>query len=147
MRRLITLFAIFLLAGADSVRAQQSQEFGDYIVHFNALNTSLLTPQVAQSYGIQRSSSRAMLNIAVLKRGDAGVGSPVNATVEANATNLTGQRRDIQVREITDTQGAVYYIGEMRVRNMETFDFILAVTPEGEQDALEVTFRQQFFTE
>jgi hypothetical protein len=139
--------AILLLVAVGAARAQQSREFGDYAVHYNALSTSLLTPQVAQSYGIQRSPSRALLNVTVIRQDGAGKGSAVRAGVLASATNLTGQRRDIQLREITDGEGAVYYIGEFRVRNMETFDFTVEVTPEGESEALEVLFRQQFYTE
>ena len=98
--------------------------------------SAILTPQVAQSYGIQRSPSRALLNVTVIRQDGAGKGSAVRAGVLASATNLTGQRRDIQLREITDGEGAVYYIGEFRVRNMETFDFTVEVTPEGESEAV-----------
>jgi len=147
MKSFVQLIAVCLLVFTGQVKAQQSQEFGDYTVHYNALSTSLLSPQVAQSYGIQRSASRAMLNIAVLKSAEDGSDVPVRAAVEANAKNLTGQRRDIEVREITDVEGAVYYIGEMRVHNLETFDYSLKITPEGESETLEVSFRQQFFTE
>ena len=147
MKLFVQLIAVCLLIFTSQVNAQQSQEFGDYTVHYNALSTSLLTPKVAQSYDIQRSPSRALLNIAVLKRAEDGSDMPVRATIEINAKNLTGQRRDIEVREITDVEGAVYYIGEMRVRNLETFDYSVTIIPEGESEALEVSFRQQFFTE
>ena len=36
--------------------AQQSQDFGNYVVHYNALNTNLIPPQVAQGYAIKRST-------------------------------------------------------------------------------------------
>jgi hypothetical protein len=147
MKLLVQLSATCLLILAGHVKAQQSQEFGDYTVHYNALSTSLLTPQVAKSYGIQRSASRALINIAVLKRMEGGSDVPVTATIEANAKNLTGQRREIELREITDVEGAVYYIGEMRVRNLETFDYAVTVFPEGKSKPLEVSFRQQFYTE
>jgi hypothetical protein len=147
MKRLTRWSAILLAAVAGNAGAQQAREFDGYVVHYNALGTNLLTPQVAQGYGIQRSPSRALLNVTVLQRDSTGGETPVRATVVATAKNLTGQRRDIPVREITDQEGAVYYIGEFRVRNMETFDFTVAVTPEGESAALEVLFRQQFFTE
>jgi hypothetical protein len=127
--------------------AQQSQDFGEYVVHYNTLNTNLIPPQVAQGYGIQRSSSRALLNVTVLKKVMDTPGTPVNAQVTANGTNLTGQRRDIEIRKIEDPEGAIYYIGELPVHNLETYRFNVQVSVEGEEDPLVVKFKQQFFTE
>ena len=61
-----------LLAVSGTAFAQQSREFNDYVVHYNALRSDLFPPQVAQGYGIQRSSNRALLNITVLKKSDSG---------------------------------------------------------------------------
>src|SRR5690349_6400814 len=36
------------------------KDFGNYEVHFNALRTDELTPEVTRAYGIQRSSNRVM---------------------------------------------------------------------------------------
>ena len=52
------------------------------------------------------------------------------------------------LREINETGGeAIYYIGELPVHNLETYQFKLEVTPEGESEQLLVEFRQQFYTE
>ena len=94
-RTLSVLAALSLLVIPLSLQAQQSQDFGQYVVHYNALNTNLIPPQVAQAYGIQRSSSRALLNITVLKKVMDNPGSPVKAEITTTATNLTGQRRQL----------------------------------------------------
>lgn len=141
------LFLLGALALSLNVQAQQSQDFGDYIVHYNALNTNLIPPQVAQGYGIQRSSNRALLNVTVLKKVMDTPGTPVDANVVASGTNLTGQRRDIEIRKIEDPGGALYYIGEFPVHNLETYRFSLKVEIEGEEEPLVVKFRQQFYTE
>ena len=131
-----------------SALAQQSREFNDYIVHYNALRTDLLPPQVAQGYGIQRSSTRALLNVTVMKKdGDGGAETAVPASIKVHAANLTGQRRDVVLREIRDDSDAIYYIGELPVHNLETYQFKLEILPEGESEALLVDFRQQFYTE
>lgn len=128
--------------------AQQSREFNDYVVHYNALRTDLLPPQVAQGYGIQRSSSRALLNVTVMKKGtDGREVNAVAARIDVNAKNLTGQRREVELREIRDGDGAIYYVGEFPVHNLETYQFKLEVLPEGETEPLLVDFRQQFYTE
>ena len=144
---IISLLLLGSLSFSLSSEAQQSQDFGDFVVHYNALNTNLIPPQVAQGYGIKRSSSRALLNVAVLKKVMDTPGSPVAATVSANGTNLTGQIREIEIRKIEDTEGAIYYIGEFPVHNLETYRFNIQVAVEGEEEPLVVKFKQQFFTE
>jgi hypothetical protein len=133
----------FSMAG----EAQQSQDFGDYVVHYNALNTNLIPPQVAQGYGIQRSSSRALLNVTVLKKVMGSPGTPVNAMVTATGTNLTGQKRDIKIRRSDDPEGAIYYLGEFPVHNLETYRFDINVKIDGVSEPLVVKFEQQFYTE
>jgi len=148
MKQLISsLILLVLLTLSDTSEAQQSQDFGDYVVHYNALNTNFIPPQVAKGYGIHRSSRRALLNITVLKKVMDNPGTPVKAIVTASGTNLTGQRREIDIREIKDTEGAIYYIGELPVHNLETYNFTVEVHPEGESAPLIVKFRQQFYTE
>lgn len=145
-RYLLVLLTTMAFLASTPASAQRSQDFGDYVVHFNAINANLISPQVAQSYDIQRSSSRALLNITVLRKVMGTPNNAVHAKVSASAINLTGQHRDIDLREV-DENGAVYYLGEFRVRNMETFDFKVEVTPDGSEEALTVKFRQQFYTE
>jgi hypothetical protein len=142
----LLLFGATLLHAA-SGEAQQSQDFGEFVVHYNALNSNLIPPQVAQSYGIQRSSSRALLNVTVLKKVMDMPGSPAAATITAGGTNLTGQHRVIEMREIRDPEGAIYYIGQFPVHNMETYRFNVQVEVEGEEEPLVVKFKQQFYTQ
>ena len=148
MKQLLSLLLFFgtVCYVLDS-QAQQSQDFGEYVVHYNALNTNLIPPQVAQSYKIKRSPNRALLNITVLKKMMDTPGTPVKAGVSASGTNLTGQRRDIEIRQISDPEGAVYYIGELPVHNMETYNFLIEVSVDGEEEPMMVKFRQQFYTE
>jgi hypothetical protein len=143
----ISLLLLVLLSLPLSGMAQQSQDFGEYVVHYNALNTNLIPPDVAKAYSIQRSPNRALLNVTVLKKVMDTPGTPVNAEVTASGTNLTGQRRDIEIREIKDQGGAIYYIGQIPVHNMETYNFNVEVALETEDEPLVVKFRQQFYTE
>jgi len=141
-----TLVLLTALASIPAI-AQQAHDFGEYSVHYNALNSSLLTPEVAKAYKIRRSDSRALINISVLKKTGNQTTAAVNARVLASGRNLTGQTRNVDMREINDGDGAIYYIGELSVRNMETFDFTVMVTPEGESKPFSLKFRQQFYTE
>lgn len=143
---LVSLFAAALvLLGTGTVRAENSQDFGDYVVHFNALSTDLLPASVTKQYGIKRSKNRGMINIAVLKKTMGTAGEPSAAKLTVSATNLTGQSRDIEVREVREGT-AIYYIGEFPVTHEEILRFAADVVPEGSDETFEVRFKQQFFT-
>ena len=103
-----------LCLAALSARAENSQDFGDYVVHFNALTTDLLPPKVAAEYKIKRSGNHAMLNVVVLRKVLGTSGQPVTATVTGIASNLTGQQRTLELREIREPN-AIYYIADFDV--------------------------------
>jgi hypothetical protein len=150
-RQFAVLFitAFGLLLASLSAQAQQFEDMGDYHVHYSAMNTRMLPAEVARAYGIQRSGSRAMINITVLSaaEGEDGLKAPVRAQVNASAVNLTGQMRDIELQEITE-EDAIYYIGTFRIANEETLTFNIEVRPEGSQQAPEsFSFQQKFYVE
>ena len=148
MKRLLALLILMGMAAVSGgAQAQQSIDFDNHVVHYNALNTNLISIQMAQAYSIQRSSSRALLTITVLKKEPDSFGTPVRAEITANGKNLTGQRRKIAMREVSDAQGAVYYLGELPVHNMEIYDFTVELKVAGEDQPLTVKFRKQFYTE
>jgi hypothetical protein len=147
MKTLLKALALLAVMLSATATAQQAQQFEDYTIHYNALNSSLISPAVAKVYGIRRSDSRALINISVLKNSENQLPTAVKATVTASGRNLTGQTRKIEMREIDEGDDAIYFIGELSVRNMETFDFTVMVTPEGQSRPFNVKFRQQFYTE
>jgi hypothetical protein len=147
MKTLFKALALLAVMLSATATAQQAQQFEDYTIHYNALNSSLISPEVAKVYGIRRSDSRALINISVLKNSENQLPKAVKATVTASGRNLTGQTRKIEMREVDEGDDAIYYIGELSVRNIETFDFTVMVTPEGQRRPFNVKFRQQFYTE
>lgn len=123
-----------------------SKDFGDYVVHFNALTTDQLTPDVAKQYGIVRSPNRAMLNVSIVRKEEGSIGQSVPGSVSASATNLTGQLKNLQIREVK-SGGAVYYIGDVAVANQETLVFSIDVTPMNETSRFSVRFTRNFIAE
>ena len=119
------------------------KDIGDYVVHFSAQSTDALPPEVARAYNIVRSKNRAMLTVSVLRESDNG---SVPADVSVKTVNLTGQLKNVTMRQIED-QDAVYYIGETPVANRETLIFDITVTPEGSGNPSEVRFKREFFTD
>ena len=127
-------------------RAENSQDFGDAVVHFNAFSSTILAPQVAKAYGITRSGSRALVNIAVLGKKMETTGVPQAAKVEGTGTNLNGQTKTLSFREIRE-DGAIYYLAELRVNNEDTIRFNIQVTPDGAAEPYVVKFNKQFFVD
>jgi len=147
MKRLINILVLLASLTALPAGAQRAMEFDQYMIHYNALSSSFLEPAIAKAYGIRRSDSRALINIAIMINEDDETTRAVKALVTASGRNLTGQTRNVEMREIDEGDEAIYYIGELTVRNRETFDFTVLVTPEGKSTPYTLKFRQQFFTQ
>lgn len=129
-----------------TVNAEQSREFGNYVVHYSAFPADQLTPEIAKYYQISRSKNRAVVNISILKRKDAqAMGTAVRARIRGEAKNLSEQLRKLKMREISE-ENAIYYIGEMQVNDGETLIFSFLITPEGETTPYQLSFQEQFFT-
>lgn len=143
---LATLLLVAFASLSGRARAEQSQDFGEYVVHYSAVTTNQLPPQIASAYNIRRSSSNVLLNVTVLKKVMGASGTPVEAHVTARAVNLANQQHDIVMREVKE-DGAIYYLGTLGVENRETYDFSAKVSPRGDDQVFTVKFRQQFFTE
>lgn len=152
--RLIALSLLTLAAGcggpgpdADIPEAQPAGathvDIGDHVVHFSALSTDQLPPEIASAYNIVRSKNRAMLNVSVLREADS---APVPANVTVKTVNLTGQLKNVTMRRI-DEQEAIYYIGVTPVANRETLRFEISVTPDGVDQPSEVVFSREFYTD
>jgi hypothetical protein len=121
-------------------------EFGDYVVHVNAMNSDGLTPEIASGYGITRSEDVGLINLVVLKKSAApGMDKPVQTEVSLSAANLTGQVKSVEMREIQDGV-SIYRIGIVTVENRETVNFDFDIRPKGSDRMLRVRFSHEFYT-
>ena len=146
VNRIISLLAGMLLLLPLAVATENSKDFGQFVIHYNAMATDFLPPEIARQYRITRSRNRGMINITVLKKILGSPGQPVHARIEVMASNLAGQSRRIHTREIRDGN-AIYYIGEFGVANEETLKFNVRARPQGAQQDVEVGFSQDFYTQ
>ena len=155
--RLLVFVALAALAGCEQpsprissnaavtiAAPDSSRDFGDFVVHVNAINTDQLTPEIARQYGIVRSGNRAMLNVSILRKVAGTSGVPVSGRVGASAVNLTGQAKSLELREIRE-EDAVYYIAEFAVANEETLIFTIDATPIDQPSTFSVRYRRQFY--
>jgi hypothetical protein len=140
--RHLLLGAVMLLAAASA--AAQQVTSGDHTLHYSAIPTLQLTPDVARQYGLTRSSGRALLNIAIRRRDGSGGDHAVAATVTASATNSAGQRQDLRLREVREGD-AIYYLAEARTSDGETLRFEIDASVEGAARPLSARFSQPFY--
>ena len=122
------------------------KDFGDYVLHFNALTTDQIAEAMAAEHGVVRSRNRALLNVSVLRNQNVGLATAVAAEVTASSRNLTAQLRNLPMREVREGD-AIYYIAEFAIDNAESLIFTVEATPEGSTETLEVSFQKQFFIE
>lgn len=145
MKQVSSWLVALLLLLPMAASAENSKDFGQFVIHYNAMATDMIPPEVARKYRITRSQNRGMINITVLKKVLGSPGQPVHARVEVSAQNLAGQGRTIHVREIREGN-AIYYIGEFGVANEETLKFNVRARPQGTQEFVDVQFSQDFYT-
>jgi hypothetical protein len=142
-KNILTIVVTLFFAMVSNVYAEKSKDYGDYIVHYNAFTTDALHAETAKHYNIRRSKNRGMINISVQKKNNNN--SAVTADVSGTASNLTGQLKSLDMKEIKEGE-AIYYISDFSVANRETLDFSVDIKVAGKDKPLKVTFRQQFFT-
>jgi hypothetical protein len=127
-----------------AVQAEQAQKFGDVEIHYNALSTNDLAPEVARNYKVTRSKSRGLLTISVLKKNSMGASFPVPAEVKVNAITVYNQLVSVDMREIKEG-GAIYYLGEYGIVPTESLKFNISVKPEGSAQPYSFEYQQSFY--
>ena len=142
MKTLIGLLALVLAPSA--AMAEQSVKFGDIEVHYNAMPTSELLPEVAKNYKLERSQTRGLLTISVIKKNQLGVGQPIKAEVTAHFVNQYSQLGGIDMREVQEGP-AIYYLGEFRMSPPDTLKFTANVKPQGSTQTYKVEFDRKVY--
>ncbi|MFK8013756.1 MAG: DUF4426 domain-containing protein [Marinicellaceae bacterium] len=146
--RINTVFFLVLIAfNALSSDTDNTKIEKGYEVHYNALSTSFLTPEVSKNYQIGRSKTKGFVNIAVLKQIEGEVSMPVEAQISIKANNIYGQNKKITLRKISENDGAIYYIGVFPVSSREIINFKAQVVPENSKVAIDIKFDQEFYTD
>jgi len=141
MKRLLATLCLCTLATV--AHAEISQKFGAVEVHYNALTTDELLPEVARAYKIERSKTRGLVTMSVLKPNKMGVLMPVAAKLSVYATNPNQQLTHIDMREVKEGT-AIYYLGEFRVSPPATLKFTATVEVAGEPKR-DMSFEQSFY--
>ena len=143
MKRALT--ALTLLLASLAAEAQQLVRDGAYVVHYAAFNSTDLSAEIAQRYGIRRAAGRGLLIINA-QREDANTrkSSAVTATAQGNVRTLLGDTRPLTVRRVS-ADGSEDLLAEFSYTPLEFLRFELQVQPQGAPRPLTINFQQQFF--
>lgn len=141
-RALLALGLLLLSAGAS---AQQLVRDGDVVVHYAAMSTLDLSPEMARQYGIRQGSKRGML-LLNLQREAAGKSVPLRGSATGTVRNLMGDVQTLTLRPAggDSTQDL---IAEFDISHLEFLTFDIDVKPEGSARPLKIKFQQQFFSD
>jgi hypothetical protein len=124
-----------------AINAEQKQELGSWDVHYMALNSTFLTPQVAKKYGIVRSKFNGLINISVLDRQDKAAQSVV---LIGEAKNLLGVIKPLTFKQVTEGK-AIYYLAVLSFSDLEQYRISVDINNGLEQKTLK--FQHKFYAD
>ncbi|WP_407331385.1 DUF4426 domain-containing protein [Enterovibrio sp. 27052020O] len=139
---LLSLISAALMLMSPLGHAEQAKDIGSLEVHYSALNANFIPPAVAKTYGIKRSSTNALINIAILDKSKAGKPA-LTANITGDARNLLGTTKPLTFREVREGD-AIYYLAEFRFANEENVTFNIDINAAGNRSG-KLTFQQTFY--
>ncbi|HWK54074.1 MAG TPA: DUF4426 domain-containing protein [Hyphomicrobiales bacterium] len=141
--RMLPLLLLALLCSRSALA--DTATFGDYTVHYIAVNSTFLNPEVASQYGLQRGARRGFLNIAVLQD-TGGASKPVTARISGDKRNLMQQSTALTFQEIHEGD-AIYYLAPFDFSNAETLRFTLDVQPTASEGSQHIEWSTQLYAD
>jgi hypothetical protein len=126
---------------SSQVNAEQKQVLGSWDVHYIALNSTFLTPEVAKQYGIVRSKFNALINISVLDRQDKTAQSVI---LTGDARNLIGVVKKLTFKQVTEGK-AIYYLAVLPFSDLEQYRISIDINDGLEQKTLK--FQHKFYAD
>jgi hypothetical protein len=143
MNRLLSLLLPLVLVTLP-VKAQQSEMFGRYELHYSVVNTTFLAPKVAASYGIVRGNDRAILNLAVREHLEDGSTVARSMELKGRTWDLLQKTRELSFQEVREGP-AIYSIAEFKFLSEEWRHFEVHFRPEGAESTFTFTLKHQMY--
>jgi hypothetical protein len=119
---------------------------GDYIIHYNAFNSSFVQPETAVQYKIQRSKYTGLLNVSVHKVVEDGKDKALKVAMRGKATNNLSQFQELGFKEVVEGE-AVYYLADFQFRNEENMDLDFTINIPGYDKPVTISLSQKFYAD
>ncbi|WP_415224779.1 DUF4426 domain-containing protein [Psychromonas sp.] len=136
------LCASILLCVSLPTIAEQFQDFGNLQVHYIALPSTFITPNIAKHYGIKRSKYTGVINITVLDK--TAKLKAVSAELTGSGDNLLGQSQVLEFKTIVEGD-AIYYIATYPFGNEEIVNFKIKINSQNKTNILK--FQHKFYVD
>lgn len=143
MKWFLGVFTALLVSFA---HADQVTEFGQYQLHYNTFESTFLTPQIANQYGLTRSKGRGLLNVAVTTQDQGALPQSQRAIVSAKVTNLLGQIVSLEFMTIEEGD-SIYYLAPFTKTNDEILKFTVQAKVSADSQPMTVTFQRHVYVD
>lgn len=140
------LFSVLLTSVISLAHAEQVKEFGQYQLHYNTFESSFLTPEIANQYGLTRSKGQALLNVAVTTKAQGELPQSQPAMVTGKITNLVGQTVQLSFKTINEGD-ATYYLAPFTKTNDEILKFHVEAKTSADAKPMTVDFQRHFYVD
>ncbi|MFT6926620.1 MAG: hypothetical protein ACJAZP_002239 [Psychromonas sp.] len=136
------LFIAALFCFTQPSVAAQFQDFDNLEVHYIALSSTFLQPDIAKKYNIKRSRYNGLINISVLDKNNQN--KAVSAKLSGAGRNLLGQSSSLSFTEIKEGD-SIYYIANYPFTNEEIVNFNIMIKTSNKTNILK--FQHKFYTD
>lgn len=135
-------------APAADAHEEAISRIGDVTIRASAIPTATLDADVARNYGIVR-DERTILLLVGVRQGEGAQETALPATITATATNLSGQRQAIALRELRSGgsepgQALLDYVGTVETSLPDTLRFDVTIVREGGASST-MQFSREFY--
>lgn len=138
------LCAVATLLCINTAHAEQFVRNGQFIVHYVALPSTSITPEVARHFGISRTGKLSLLVLNAQLETAPGKTTSLPATATGTVTSLIGHVQQLELRPARE--GDVHYvIAQFEAVDQEILKFDLQITPQGSTKPIALKFQQQFY--
>ena len=136
----LTICFLFCIIAAQA-GAEIKKDLGDWEVHYIALNTTFLSPEIARANDILRSERNALVNISVL---DSRNKVPQEVNISGTARNLLGTSKELTFKQVKEGK-AIYYLASVAFSDKEVLRFDIDISQDNISQNLQ--FQQMMYIE
>jgi len=139
------LLSVSTFAQIDQTKEiETAQKFGEYTIHYNVFNSSIIAPKVAEAYKLVRGTDRAIVNISFTKTEDGITTLGLPAVVLGSTQNLMQQQQKLTFIEIKEGD-ATYYLAPFVFNNEELLHFDIQVQNAPDAEPMQIKFTRTLY--
>ena len=139
----LVLLLILTCSFIFSAQAENMKKSGDLNIHYMAIGATFLTPEIAKTYGIERSRYKGLVNISILDNSQKNTPAK-SVSISGQARNDVGQIKSLSFKEVKEGD-AIYYLAQVNYANEETIHFDIEIRDASTKHKLQ--FKQKFYVD